>query len=174
MHTGTTNDSLKITRRRGLAAVAGTGLALALGSRLTAAQEATATTAGTATWVKYNLNIITDEQILSIPNAGDRMTREFAEYRPYTTIGQFRAEIGKYVDEDVVAGYEQYVFVPIDPTAPDADTFQQLPGLTADTAAQLAGRGPYADDDAFLSALGELVSADQAALAPAFLASAGE
>jgi hypothetical protein len=45
--------------------------------------------------------------------------------------------------------------------------------LTADTAAQLAGGGPYADDAAFLSALGELVSAEQAALAPAFLASAG-
>jgi DNA uptake protein ComE-like DNA-binding protein len=113
MHTDTTHDTLTITRRRGLAAVAGTGLALALGSRLTAAQETTATpSTGTATWVKYNLNTLTDAQILSIPNAGDRMTREFAEYRPYTTIGQFRAEIGKYVDADVVAGYEQYVFVP--------------------------------------------------------------
>jgi hypothetical protein len=175
-------QTMIFSRRRGLAAVAGTGLALAVGSKLAAAQDATAdastasatTPAGAAVWLKYTLNTITGEQILAIPSAGDRMTREFAEYRPYTTIGQFRAEIGKYVDEGVVSGYEQYVFVPIDPTTPDADMFQQLPGLDADTAAQLADGGPYADDAAFLTALGGLVSADVAALAPAFLLSAQE
>ena len=32
---------------------------------------------------------------MGIPGAGDRMTREFEEYRPYTSIGQFRGEIGE-------------------------------------------------------------------------------
>ena len=39
------------------------------------------------------------------------MAREFDEYRPYTDMDQFRREIGKYVDEDEVARYEQYVIL---------------------------------------------------------------
>src|SRR4051794_18800874 len=35
---------------------------------------------------KFNLNTVTPEQILTIPNAGNRMVREFQEYRPYTSI----------------------------------------------------------------------------------------
>jgi DNA uptake protein ComE-like DNA-binding protein len=173
-----TNGRMVINRRRFLAGAAGAGLAVAIGTRLTFAQEPTPSPAassslpaGEAAWVRYNLNTITNEQILSIPGAGDQMTHEFAEYRPWTTIGQFRKEIGKYVDDGVVAGYEQYVFVPVDPTNPDADTFQQLPGLDSDKAKQLADGGPFTDDATFLAALGQLVSAEQATWASAFLAS---
>jgi len=35
--------------------------------------------------------------------------REFREYRPYQTIGQFGKEIGKYVDKKEVARLERYV-----------------------------------------------------------------
>jgi DNA uptake protein ComE-like DNA-binding protein len=172
------NPRISHSRRRLLAGAATVGLVAAIGPRLAFAQDAAPSptgatlSAGEATWVKYNLNTITDEQILSIPGADNRMTREFPEYRPYATIGQFRSEIGKYVDDEIVAGYEQYVFVPVDPANPDADTFQQLPGLDADEAKQLAGGGPYADDASFLAALASLVSAEQASLASAFLASA--
>jgi hypothetical protein len=37
------------------------------------------------------------------------MAHEFEEYRPYSSIEQFRREIGKYVDEAEVARLEQYV-----------------------------------------------------------------
>lgn len=170
-----------ISRRGFIAGIGASGVGMLLTPRLIAAQAttptATVTMAATlpddaAAWPKYNLNTVTADQILSIPGAGDRMTREFDEYRPWTTIGQFQAEIGKYVDSDVATGYEQYVFVPIDPANPDAATFQQLPGLDADQAGQLADGGPYANDDAFLAALGDFVSAEQLALVPAFLASA--
>lgn len=164
----------ELNRRHLLLGSAALGVVAAIGPRLAFAQDATpapSVPAGEAAWVKYNLNTITNDQILSIPGAGDRMTREFEEYRPYTTIGQFRAEIGKYVDDNIVASYENYLFVPIDPTNPDAATFQQLPGLDEDEANQLADGGPYADDNAFLTALAALVSPEQAALAPAFLAS---
>jgi hypothetical protein len=39
------------------------------------------------------------------------MVHEFEEYRPYTSIEQFRAEIGKYVDEKEVARLERYIYV---------------------------------------------------------------
>jgi len=37
------------------------------------------------------------------------MLREFKEYRPYTSIEQFRREIGKYVNAKEVARLERYV-----------------------------------------------------------------
>ena len=37
------------------------------------------------------------------------MAHEFEEYRPYTSMEQFRREIGKYVDDDEVARLDQYV-----------------------------------------------------------------
>jgi DNA uptake protein ComE-like DNA-binding protein len=60
-------------------------------------------------FVPINLNMASDEDILSIPGAGKRMVREFKEYRPYTNIEKFRKEIGKYVDKKEVARLERYV-----------------------------------------------------------------
>ena len=60
-------------------------------------------------FVPINLNTGSDEEILSIPGMGNRMLREFKEYRPYKNIEQFRKEIGKYVDKKEVARLERYV-----------------------------------------------------------------
>lgn len=59
--------------------------------------------------VPINLNTASDEDILSIPGLGQRLLREFKEYRPYKSIEQFRREIGKYVDDKEVARLERYV-----------------------------------------------------------------
>jgi DNA uptake protein ComE-like DNA-binding protein len=63
-------------------------------------------------FVPINLNTATDEEILLIPMVGNRMLREFKEYRPYTALAQFHREIGKYVDATELARLEQYVSVP--------------------------------------------------------------
>ena len=60
-------------------------------------------------WVPIDLNKASDAEILLIPGIGQRMLHEFKEYRPYTSIEQFRREIGKYVDKDEVARLERYV-----------------------------------------------------------------
>jgi len=60
-------------------------------------------------FVPVNLNIATDAEILSIPGVGQRMLREFKEYRPYKSMEQFRREIGKYVSRQEVARLERYV-----------------------------------------------------------------
>jgi DNA uptake protein ComE-like DNA-binding protein len=64
-------------------------------------------------FVPINLNTATDEEIQLIPGVGNRMLREFKEYRPYTALAQFHREIGKYVDDKELARLEQYVFVPV-------------------------------------------------------------
>lgn len=63
------------------------------------------------TFIPIDLNTASDEDILSIPGVGQRMLREFKEYRPYRSIEQFRREIGKYVNEREVARLERYVTI---------------------------------------------------------------
>ena len=60
-------------------------------------------------FVRISLNDASRDDILLIPGVGRRMAHEFEEYRPYTSIEQFRREIGKYVDDDEVARLEMYV-----------------------------------------------------------------
>jgi radical SAM superfamily enzyme with C-terminal helix-hairpin-helix motif len=97
------------------------------------------------------------------------MVREFFEYRPYISIQQFRREIGKYVSAEQVAAYEQYVYVPVDVDAADAETLQQLPGVDATVAAALIAGRPYGSNEAFLAKLGTSVAAADAKLAAAYL-----
>jgi len=63
-------------------------------------------------FVPINLNTATDEEILLIPGMGNRMLREFKEYRPYESLAKFHREIGKYVNDTELARLEQYVMVP--------------------------------------------------------------
>jgi DNA uptake protein ComE-like DNA-binding protein len=62
-------------------------------------------------FIPVNLNTASDEDILSIPGVGKRMLHEFKEYRPYTSMDQFRKEIGKYVDEKEVKRLARYVTI---------------------------------------------------------------
>jgi DNA uptake protein ComE-like DNA-binding protein len=132
--------------------------------------DAAPLSANTVAFPKINLNTATAEQILTIPNAGNRMVREFQEYRPYTSILQFRREIGKYVDAETVAGYEKYVYVPVDVNQSDAATLQQIPGVTAEIAAQLIAARPYGTNQNFLAKLVTLTTVSDVAMAQNYLA----
>jgi DNA uptake protein ComE-like DNA-binding protein len=144
-------------------------------------EEATATTeaetdtivdeVASAVNLKFNLNEATSEDFLTIPDVGDRMVREFFEYRPYVSIQQFRREIGKYVDEQQVAAYEQFVFVPVNVNESDEATLQQLPGVDETISAALAAARPYESTEAFLTKLAEYVSAEDVAMAATYLVS---
>ena len=119
---------------------------------------------------KLNLNTVTANELTStIPGFSSRMVREFQEYRPYISIQQFRREIGKYVDDATVAGYEQYVYVPVDVNESDAATLQQLPGVDDAIAAELIAGRPYDSNEAFLAQLAQLVTADDVAAAAGYL-----
>lgn len=122
-----------------------------------------------AALTKLNLNTATEADFLSIPGMGNRMVREFLEYRPYTSIEQFRREIGKYVSDDQVAEYEQYVYVPVSVNEADAATLMQIPGLDETEAQALIDARPFASNDAFLSALAAYVSTDELAVAANYL-----
>ncbi len=63
------------------------------------------------TFIPVRLNSASDADILSIPNAGPRMVREFKEYRPWKTKEQFMKEIGKYVGDKEAARLWRYVVI---------------------------------------------------------------
>lgn len=52
-----------------------------------------------------------DEDLMTIPNFGPRMLREFKEYRPWTSREQFRREIGKYVNAKEVGRLERFLAI---------------------------------------------------------------
>lgn len=135
-----------------------------------AAPETTTTEAPAPPSEPINLNTGTAEQFGAIPGVGERMIHEFEEYRPYTSIEQFRQEIGKYVDEAQVAAYEEYVFVPVDWRETTAATIEQLPGVSAEEAGQLAEGLPYASADEFLTAYESIAGEADAEAARAYLA----
>ena len=117
----------------------------------------------------FNVNTATAEQLATIPGVGDRMIHEFEEYRPYSSVQQFRREIGKYVDDEVVAGYEEYLFVPVHPNEADAETLMQLPGMDATAAQTLIDGRPYASEQAFLTAYESAVGEPDAASASVYV-----
>ncbi|MDT0608238.1 helix-hairpin-helix domain-containing protein [Croceitalea rosinachiae] len=62
-------------------------------------------------FVPIELNTASEETIKALPGVGNRMAHEFEEYRPYTSMEQFRKEIGKYVDDKELARLERLVYL---------------------------------------------------------------
>ena len=80
-------------------------------------------------FIPINLNAASQQEILLVPGVGNRMLREFMEYRPYASLTVFDREIGKYVDAAEVARLGQYVFVPIDLNTGSDAHFLTIPGV---------------------------------------------
>ena len=117
----------------------------------------------TKMFLPINLNTASREEIMLIPGMGNRMVREFLEYRPYTAIAQFRKEIGKYVDDKEVARLEQYVFVPINLNTASDDTLSSIPGASPQLIRTVKDSRPYKDMEQFRREIAKSVSAKEAA-----------
>ena len=113
--------------------------------------------------IPINLNTATDEEILGLPDVGNRMLREFKEYRPYENIDEFRRELGKYVDAEQIAKWEAYVFVPTNPNTATNDELLALPGLDEVIVKLIIDNRDYADWSALSAVLSQ--SYDEATVA---------
>lgn len=108
-------------------------------------------------FIPLNLNTASGDEIMLIPGMNNRMTHEFEEYRPYTSLDQFRREIGKYVDEDEVARLEQYVFIPLNLNSATRDDFATVPGASNRMVREFLEYQPYSDMDHFRREIGKYV-----------------
>jgi DNA uptake protein ComE-like DNA-binding protein len=114
-------------------------------------------------FVQINLNTAAPSEILLIPGVGNRMLREFQEYRPYKTIVQFRKEIGKYVDQKEVARLEQYVFVPVNLNSASDEDILSIPGTGKRMLREFKEYRPYTNIEQFRKEIGKYVDKKEVA-----------
>jgi DNA uptake protein ComE-like DNA-binding protein len=114
-------------------------------------------------FVQINLNTAAPTEILLIPGVGNRMLREFQEYRPYKTIAQFRKEIGKYVDQKEVARLEQYVFVPVNLNSASDEDILSIPGAGKRMLREFKEYRPYTNMEQFRKEIGKYVDKKEVA-----------
>ncbi len=120
---------------------------------------------------KLDLNTTSMEEFMTIPGVGDRMAHEFDEYRPYSSIVEFRREMAKYVDAETIAMYEDHVYVPIDINESDAETVAQILGLDLAGAEQLLAARPYDSHADFIAKVTEVAGGVSSQFARLYLAS---
>jgi DNA uptake protein ComE-like DNA-binding protein len=114
-------------------------------------------------FVTINLNSASRAEILLIPGINDRMAHEFEEYRPYTSLEQFRREIGKYVPAAEVARLEQYVFVPMNLNNATSAAFLTIPGMTDRMVHEFEEYRPYTSFEQFRREIGKYVDQKEVA-----------
>ena len=112
---------------------------------------------------RINLNSAPETEILLIPGMNGKMAHEFEEYRPYTSMDQFRREIGKYVSEEEVARLEQYVFIPAHLNDGTEDDFKRIPGMTPKMVHEFEEYQPYESIEEFRREMGKYVDEDEVA-----------
>jgi DNA uptake protein ComE-like DNA-binding protein len=114
-------------------------------------------------FLPINLNAATRAEILLVPGVGNRMVREFLEYRPYAGLAVFRREIGKYVNAEEVARFEQYVFVPIDLNTASDEDILSIPGMGPRMLREFKEYRPYPNIEKFRREIGKYVSKEEVA-----------
>ena len=112
---------------------------------------------------QIDLNSASRDEIMVIPGMTRRMAHEFEEYRPYTSLNQFRREIGKYVDEAEVARLERHVFIPMHLNTASEDDFLTIPGMTARMVHEFEEYRPYTSVEQFRREIGKYVDAAEVA-----------
>jgi len=108
-------------------------------------------------FVPFNLNTTAEKDFKMIPGVGDKMAHEFEEYRPYTSVLQFKREIGKYVDENEVARYLDYVFVPVELNTATENDIKALPGVGDKMTHEFLEYRPYKNLAQFRKEIGKYV-----------------
>jgi DNA uptake protein ComE-like DNA-binding protein len=119
---------------------------------------------------QINLNTASRAEIMLIPGMTSRMAHEFEEYRPYTSLTQFRREIGKYVDANEVARLEQYVFAPLSLNSASAADLMTIPGMSARMVHEFEEYRPYTSLEQFRREIGKYVDAKEVARLESYVA----
>ena len=114
-------------------------------------------------FLPINLNSASEDEVRLVPGIDRKMMHEFDEYKPYSTLEQFRREMAKYVDAAEVARLEQYVFVPMDLNSASGDTFSTIPGMSGRMVREFEEYRPYASIEQFRREMGKYVDENEVA-----------
>ena len=108
-------------------------------------------------FLPLNLNTANESDFHMIPGVGKKMAHEFVEYRPYSSIEEFKREIGKYVDDSEVFRYLNYVFVPVELNTSKESDIKNLPGVGKKIAHEFIEYRPYKNITHFRREIGKYV-----------------
>lgn len=108
-------------------------------------------------FVPFNLNTTAETDFMMVPGVGKKMAHEFEEYRPYTSVKQFKREIGKYVEKEEVERYLNYVFVPVELNTATEEDIKALPGVGNKMAHEFEEYRPYKNLVQFRKEIGKYV-----------------
>ena len=108
-------------------------------------------------FLPLNLNTANESDFHMIPGVGKKMAHEFVEYRPYSSIEEFKREIGKYVDDSEVFRYLNYVFVPVELNTTKESDIKNLPGVGKKMAHEFIEYRPYKNITQFRREIGKYV-----------------
>lgn len=108
-------------------------------------------------FLPLNLNTANESDFQMIPGVGKKMAHEFVEYRPYSSIEEFKREIGKYVDDSEVIRYLNYVFVPVELNTSRESDIKNLPGVGDKMAHEFIEYRPYNNINHFRREIGKYV-----------------
>ncbi len=114
-------------------------------------------------FIHVNLNTGTREEILLIPGAGNRMVREFDEYRPWKTWAQFDKEISKYVGQPETDRLKQYVFIPVNLNIASDEDILSIPGAGTRMVREFKEYRPWKTKAQFEKEIGKYVGATETA-----------
>lgn len=114
-------------------------------------------------FVHVNLNTGTREEILLVPGAGNRMVREFGEYRPWKTWAQFDKEISKYVGQPETDRLKKYVFIPVNLNTATDEEIISIPGAGRRMAREFKEYRPWKTKEQFEKEIGKYVDAKEVA-----------
>lgn len=111
----------------------------------------------TRLFLPINLNDVNEVEVMLVPGIDKKMAHEFDEYKPYSSIEQFRREIGKYVSSREVSRYEQFVFVPMNLNSAPADVLRTIPGMSKKMVREFEEYRPYKSIEQFRREIGKYV-----------------
>ena len=114
-------------------------------------------------FVPMNLNTTPEADFKLVPGVGDKMAHEFEEYRPYKKIAQFRREMAKYVDDDEIARYEKYVFVPVALNSATDEEILAIPGVGDRMLHEFKEYRPYKNIEQFRREMAKYVDENELA-----------
>ncbi len=134
--------------------------AFLLGQGLTAEQ---ATDFYRKAFININLDTGTREEFVLIPNSGVRMSREFAEYRPWRNWAQFDKEIGKYVGQQETDRFKQYMFIPLNLNGASDEDLLTVPGAGPRMVKEFKEYRPWKTKEQFDKEIGKYVGPKETA-----------
>jgi len=98
-----------------------------------------------------------------IPNSGVRMSREFAEYRPWRNWAQFDKEIGKYVGQQETDRFKQYMFIPLNLNTASDEDLLAVPGAGPRMVKEFKEYRPWKTKEQFDKEIGKYVGPKETA-----------